>query len=498
MDYGTVISALELPSTRKFRFVINPGTIVRRGQFVQINVPEGKLVGRVSDVFTTNRYFMQPESVTAYEKGGRPLEDTFPVGEWEYLVAEARALGVCNAEGIHDSTFPPSPGMKVVEPEKNVLIDFIGIDENGVHIGELPHHNLSVKLNVTKMLQKHLAILAVSGAGKSYLTSVLFEELLSRKPEEGPAIIIADPHGEYSSFADDPQFAGRVRVFPSDDVKIGLPHLSGGQLARFSSDLTAVQVRELDKVIRELRGKEKQYSLTDLEGAIEENENIKTQTKDALLSAILNLGETRLFGAEDYPHPLDLARQGGLSILDLSAEISMRKKRIIVAYLADKLFHLRRKGAVPPYLLVLEEAQQFVPEKESKEENIAKPIIITMAREGRKFHASLCLISQRPKHLSTTVLSQCNTNIILRVTNPYDLKHIEESSEGITSDVAGKISTLRVGTGLVVGESVNYPIFVKIRKRRSKESKKGQALEDACREFAARAAKKKADAKAFM
>jgi len=108
------------------------------------------------------------------------------------------------------------------------------------------------------------------------------------------------------------------------------------------------------------------------------------------------------------------------------------------------------------------------------------------------------LISQRPVRLSTTVLSQANTNIILRVTNPYDLEHIKQSSECITSEVAEMISSLPVGEALIVGEAVNHPIFVKIRKRRSRESAHGISLEEAARGFEKRNDRAREDAKAFM
>ena len=86
----------------------------------------------------------------------------------------------------------------------------------------------------------------------------------------------------------------------------------------------------------------------------------------------------------------------------------------------------------------------------------------------------------------------------LRITNPYDLKLIEETSEGITRDVVRQISGLRVGSGLVVGEAVNYPLFLKIRPRVSKEYRGGVTLEQAAREFHEKQKQRKRDARAFL
>ena len=170
---------MEGPSTRKFSFVINIGVMVRRGQFIQLRTEEGDLIGRVSDVYKTNRYFMRPESVKEYQSSGNSMEDIFPVSDWEYLVADVNALGVYKNPGFSDSLFPPSPGSRVLEPDPDVLTSFFGLDKSGLHMGTIPHHDIRASINFTRMLQKHVAILAISGAGKSYLTSVLMEEILS-------------------------------------------------------------------------------------------------------------------------------------------------------------------------------------------------------------------------------------------------------------------------------------------------------------------------------
>ncbi len=497
--YGTIISTFDSPSTRKFAFTVNKDVVVHRGQFVELDVVDGKLIGRIADVFKTNRYFMRPESVNEVAKSGRQMDWDYPVWEHEYLVAEATALGVFNSGKFKESTFPPSPGTKVFEPEEKVLFDFFGLDSQGLHLGKMAFHDVDVKVNPTRLLQKHMAILAISGAGKSYFTSVLLEELLNRDPERGQiATVIIDPHGEYSHFLDDPKFANKVKVFKASEVRIGLPNLSTHQLAKFAPDQTSgVQIRELNRIIRDME--EEVYGLDELIGAIEKDEKVKTATKDVLISLLEGLKYTGLFSIADYPSLEETARQGEVTVIDLSKEVNLHNKQIITAYLAKKLFDARRDGIIPPFLLVVEEAHQFAPEKSQKHAAVSKGIIETIAREGRKFHASLCLISQRPVQLSTTSLSQCNTQIILRVTNPYDLKHIAESSESITNSVLRQIAGLQVGTGMLVGEAVNFPIFVKIRGRDSKAtSSKGMSLEKAAIEYYKKIVQKKKDAKGFM
>ena len=94
--------------------------------------------------------------------------------------------------------------------------------------------------------------------------------------------------------------------------------------------------------------------------------------------------------------------------------------------------------------------------------------------------ACLCLISQRPKKLSSTALSQMNSKMILNIKNPYDLKHLMDSSEAITKEYADLISSLGVGEMLLMGNAVNYPIFIEIRKRIYKSKVEDLSLSDVC------------------
>jgi hypothetical protein len=208
---GTVISTFEGPSTYQFNFVIKEDSSripVHKGQFVQLQTEEGVLVGRVDEVVKTNRYFMQAEAVREYEKSGKPLFDMFPVDRWEYLVAKTTSLGIYNNGMIKRVTYPPSPGSSVEKIDEKILSDFLGLDSNGLNIGKIAFHDLNAKINLTKLFHKHLAILAISGAGKSHLVSVFLEELLDRSEDLGkPAIIVIDPHGEYVGFAEDENYS---------------------------------------------------------------------------------------------------------------------------------------------------------------------------------------------------------------------------------------------------------------------------------------------------
>lgn len=503
---GTVISYPEPPNSQRFSFVAIEGVEVKRDTFVEVPINSGTIVARVSNVSKSNRYYTSPETVRFYEGEGKGIDDYFPTKEWENTIGSAEVLGIMKNDGKMESpSYPVSPGEDVFEASPDTLMKFIGIEENGLLIGKLKHHDLDVKLNLTRLFQKHLAILAMSGAGKSHLATVLIEELLDREEGSGrPAVMVIDVHGEYCELGSPPiepgktDYSYKVRVIDASEIKIGVPNLDAMQIQSFVEEMSEVQRRELDKVIDKLRIDMNSglgpYDLEDIISRVEVEE-MNRKTKEALVGWLYDLNSLGIFGKYDNPSLSGLLRPGKAVVIDLSSLDHLKRKRIIVSYLLNRAFYLRKTEEIPPTIIFLEESHQFCPEGGR---SISKPIVERIAREGRKFCLSLCLISQRPVKLSTTALSQCNTHVILRVTNPNDLKHIGESSEGITKSTLEAITTLQVGEGLIVGEAVNYPIFVRIRGRKSQEPSVSGKLEDVAKKFELDLLEQEEDVRAFL
>ena len=327
----------------------------------------------------------------------------------------------------------------------------------------------------------------MSGAGKSYFVSVMLEELLRRRKKQGRlAVIVVDVHGEYSYLKEaNAENLGlgtssiEIEHIRGSHFQIPVQSLSADALGALVAGMSSVQKRDLRRVVSEMRGKSKDgYSLTDLISNVKDDETISKNTREALVGWLVNLEDTGLFGKEGVPDIKSIVKPGKITLIDLSDFVSLKKKQIIVSHLANELLYMRRQERIPPFLLVLEEAHQFCPESR-QELALPKHQIETIAREGRKFHALLCLISQRPVKLSTTVLSQCSNQAIFKCTNPYDVDHIGRSSEGIDRSSLKAITTLEVGEALFVGETVTVPTFVKIRKRHIEPLDKVENLSEA-------------------
>ncbi len=491
MELGTVVTTEDSPATGYFSFVVSSAG-ARRGRHVQLESEDGLLLAVVQEITRGNRYFERAESISEYERGAQQNSflDNFPADEWEYAVAKCRILGAYEDGRLKRSSYPPAPGTKVHDADNEILKRFFGFQPDGLLLGKMFHHDVEVRPGISRLLQKHIAILAQSGAGKSYAVACLIEELLERGKEKGrPAIAVFDLHGEYACFADrraNPQYADKASVVRGDKIRISARRLTPQIIAEVVPEVSRTQLRDLSPILQSLKEKSKAsdepFGLAEVVAAVQVSD-MKENVKDGLLAWLGELRQMHIVGKHDVPALKRALKPGCLAVFDLSMLVNQRQKQAIVSYLARKMFGLRRRQEIPPFVCIVEEAHNFAPEHTERSQAVSRAAIEMIAREGRKFGASLCLVSQRPVHLSTTALSQCNTQLILRITNPYDLKHIQESCEAVDADAAGAITTLKTGEGILLGEAVTQPVFVQVRARKSRKTSGGEGFDDLARKF---------------
>ncbi len=172
----------------------------------------------------------------------------------------------------------------------------------------------------------------------------------------------------------------------------------------------------------------------------------------------------------------DRQRQGGgpfdTVVLDMSllaGEVLENVTALIGRLVLEFLQRLGETGGMGargslPVVLVLEEAQNYIRQPRSgEEESIARDVFERIAREGRKYGLSLVVASQRPSELSRTVLSQCSSFVVHRLQNPEDLRYFKEIVPGIYGPMLEQLPALAPQTALVLGECVAAPALVKIR-----------------------------------
>ncbi len=371
---------------------------------------------------------------------------------------------------------PLEPNSEVFLAELTLIQKVICLenDATGAYLGKLDGKDLNVHLDLKKLLTKHLAVLAKSGSGKSYSVGVLLEEII----DKNVPLLIIDPHGEYSSLKYPNEEESEIKQMVNFNISP-----KGYQIQEYSDTKINIRAKPLklpenlsnEEIIKIIPQKLSNNQLGLLYNAINNSTSrdfaeliLNLQAEESsnkwqVIAALEQLIKLDLFSASPTPYH-EMIRSGIASIINLRG-INPEIQEIIVYKLTKDLFELRKQNKIPPFFLVLEEAHNFCPERSFGEKTCSK-IIRTVASEGRKFGLGLCVISQRPARVDKSVISQCTTQIILKLTNPNDLKAVSNSVEGITNNTEKEIQNLSIGTALVTGIT-DVPLFVNVRPRRS-------------------------------
>jgi len=182
-----------------------------------------------------------------------------------------------------------------------------------------------------------------------------------------------------------------------------------------------------------------------------------------------------IFHTHEHIELQDLFRPGRCTILQLS-DIEQHEQQVIVGTLlrrANKarMMTVRNEATTGenflnyPVFALLEEAHRFAPAGASVvSTNILKQIL----SEGRKFGVGIGLITQRPGKLDQDVLSQCMTQIIMRIVNPIDQDTVAKSVEGAGRAMLSELPALTKGQAVISGVGINTPVMCRIRPRLTK------------------------------
>lgn len=245
---------------------------------------------------------------------------------------------------------------------------------------------------------------------------------------------------------------------------------------------------------------------SDLDRALEELGENNSRNKDYLsglkmrlsgFSSDLRKAEPLMFDSEEYQllnyleyifgikitnsdNPFSLFKKGKINdenknqiiILDLSLlpfelleTITGLIGRLILEFTQriNKVEKYKDKRGEYPIALILEEAQNYIPEVDKNgKKSITKKVFERIAREGRKFGVSLIVSSQRPSELSKTILSQCNTFIVHKLQNPEDQRYIRQIVSSANEELLNQLPILPQQHAIIMGEAVRTPSQVRI------------------------------------
>jgi uncharacterized protein len=180
----------------------------------------------------------------------------------------------------------------------------------------------------------------------------------------------------------------------------------------------------------------------------------------------LNLSQSsRQLVEEIFGSKVQNSESWNVHILDLSAVTSDLMPYVVSPLLeayADVLFS-RGPNSTHPTLLVLEEAHHYLKQAAVEDSSRSTLAYERLAKEGRKFNLSLMLSTQRPSELSPSVLSQCGTWCVMRLTNESDLRTLQSATDSSEKVSFARVSSLMRGYAYVFGSSIRVPTIVKTK-----------------------------------
>ena len=473
-------------SSTAYDLAVSDGEL-KRLDYVEAEQDGQRVLGQVEAVERKSRLSL--EQATKIPNGLQAETD-------DTLSARVKVIGFQDAQGrVQTPRTPFRAGLPVWRADERLVTTVLGLEgaaDEGAYLGHVKGSRIPVTVHMDTLAQKHVSVLAKTGAGKSYTVGVLLEELL----KANVPLVILDPHGEYGSlrnpnidegevaqmskFGVRPKsFAKQVKEYAIDTslnreaTKLTLQgmNLEGREIVEMlGSKLSGGQVGVLYQAIKEVKEHLPAYTLRDIIDGVTRN---KASSKWNVLNALEVLESTKIFDVRGTPLK-ELVAPGQCTIINLKG-VSPDVQEIVVTRIASMLWEGRKRGEIPAHILVVEEAHNFCPER-NVGNAVSGAMLRTVASEGRKFGMGLLIVSQRPAKVDKNVLSQCNTQVVLKVTNPNDLKAIIQSVEGISGDLQDEIQRLPVGVALVAGGGLTQPVFVDIRPRLTRHGGKSVSV----------------------
>jgi len=357
--------------------------------------------------------------------------------------------------------------------------------------------------DLNELLGKHTAVLGSTGSGKSGTVAAIIHSILERGSAFNyakwrPQIIILDPHGEYGS-----AFAKHTKL-SSDDGTLTLPYWllnfqeTVALLIGKTEFVATSQANIVKSALMSAREEGAQqlsldpslitvdspvpYKLASLKTKIEADKPPQASKQDShnsilqklevlMTDARLRFMMTEWDGNNSDPFPEIIKQLIGDGpqprIVDLSG-VPNEVAGVSSAAIARTLFNLKIWQTQPeresdPVLLVCEEAHRYVPNRGEAQYEAAQEAIRRIAKEGRKYGVGLLLVSQRPSEVEATVLSQCNSWIVLRITNEADRDHVRSILPDSMSGLTKMLSGLRRQEAIFVGQAAMLPSRILIR-----------------------------------
>jgi DNA helicase HerA-like ATPase len=341
-----------------------------------------------------------------------------------------------------------------------------------------------------ELFGKHFSIVGTTGSGKSCVVATILNAVIDRNPNAH--VMLLDPHNEYSS-----AFEGIAEYFsPCNGLSLPYWLFNFEELVEIviGPNRDPEQVKILGEAV--LAGKQSYFVKVGLDkfGTVDTptpyrmsdvlrfldaamgslNRPDSVATYQAVKGRILTLQSDARYGfvfggrlslrdelsdilAKLFRIPV---KGKPITILDLSG-IPSEVLNVVVSVLCRLAFDFAMWSQTPvPITIICEEAHRYAPRDKELGFEAAKRALFRIAKEGRKYGVSLCVVSQRPSDLAPGLLSECNTMFAFRMTSHEDQDIVRSAVPEASHGLMNFLPALRNGEAIAVGEGVAMPMRI--------------------------------------
>jgi DNA helicase HerA-like ATPase len=397
----------------KFIGIVTEGSSINKVRFLynsSINISEGDML---EVIINTERVIYQIIDGKTY------IEQLSNKNQSGYIVGEAIQLGTWNNHKCQFEKFGwvPKVNTPVYLAQSINSVD-IGPDE--LQIGDLPGTNYPVIMNKELAITHHLAIIGVTGTGKSVFSRHIIREYLK---DESIKVICIDFTGEYVDKFADLEPGAIIEEDTANELFDDIDFIERTIAANYNKD-NNLSIERKRKVYGQMIDSIKTFLRGD------ENLNVFELPEVENTSGVMKYTQT-FFKA----------------LFKIAKEENNYGKRVC---------------------LVLEEAHTIIPEWmfAGISDKISQPLINSIAQialQGRKYNIGLMVIAQRTANVSKTILTQCNSIVSFQ---EFDKTSTDFLANYFGNDIAASLTKLKFRQAIAAGKAFrsNVPMIFTVPK----------------------------------
>lgn len=391
------------------------------------------------------------------------------------LLGEVRP-GTGGEPDVFEPSLLPETGKGVYEVPAERLPWLLKLPESpdrGLVLGTVTAGGTSVPFILPmEALARHVAVLGKTGVGKSWAVGVAVEEL----ERQGVPVVAFDVLGDLIAAAED--LRGRT-LEAGVDFKVPYSIIGLQEFLAFMS-LTQAQEELVSMAYDNIHGD----ALATLGGGGAELPPLQ-QMLDAITAMGTATGQRADVVARATSRVATAVNRGRVLTERADAtleeigrrpltnvfvgKLPQRQRNLVVGAAARVLQMLRRRGKIPPFIFVLDEAHLFLPA--GGELTPSTAVIRELVRTARHDGIGIILISQSPASLDKQVLLTCNTRLVFALDRD-DLRIVGGTMGDVPEAVLTRIPKLAKGNALISSgaDIMRHSSLVSIsRERRTRE-----------------------------